>query len=69
MPIPRRWNGREVGPTERVAESHGRDAVFDTYLQAARRAQALGLGVNAGHDIDLHNLARLLDIPGILECR
>ena len=67
---------REVGATrvelytERFAESHGSeqgDAVFDTYLQAARRAQALGLGVNAGHDLDLHNLARFLDIPGILE--
>ncbi|MEG1053657.1 MAG: pyridoxine 5'-phosphate synthase [Janthinobacterium sp.] len=67
---------REVGAqrielyTERFAESFGgaqADAVFDTYLQAARRAQALGLGVNAGHDLDLHNLARFLDIPGILE--
>lgn len=67
---------REVGAarvelyTERFAESHGSeqgDAVFETYLQAARRAQALGLGVNAGHDLDLHNLARFLDIPGILE--
>ncbi|OEZ93927.1 pyridoxine 5'-phosphate synthase [Janthinobacterium sp. HH106] len=67
---------REVGAarvelyTERFAESYGggqAEAVFDTYLQAARRAQALGLGVNAGHDLDLHNLARFLDIPGILE--
>ena len=67
---------REVGAarvelyTERFAESYGgtqADAVFETYLQAARRAQALGLGVNAGHDLDLHNLARFLDIPGILE--
>ena len=56
--------------TERFAESHDTaqaDAVFALYQQAAQRAQALGLGVNAGHDLDLHNLARFLDIPGILE--
>ena len=67
---------REVGAdrielyTERFAESHGSaqgDDVFAIYQQAAQRAQALGLGVNAGHDLDLHNLARFLDIPGILE--
>lgn len=26
------------------------------YVEAANRAQALGLGLNAGHDLDLHNL-------------
>ena len=32
------------------------DAVRD-YVAAAKRAQELGLGLNAGHDLDLHNLA------------
>jgi len=26
------------------------------YLKAASRAKEMGLGVNAGHDLDLHNL-------------
>jgi pyridoxine 5-phosphate synthase len=30
-------------------------------------AQELGLGVNAGHDLDLGNLSRFLGIDGILE--
>ena len=29
--------------------------------------QELGLGVNAGHDLDLVNLSRFLGIDGILE--
>ncbi len=41
--------------------------VFDRYRIAAGRAQALGLGVNAGHDLNLDNLAHFLTIPDILE--
>ena len=26
------------------------------YVEAARMAKSLGLGINAGHDLDLHNL-------------
>ena len=38
------------------------------YAAAARRAQELGLGVNAGHDLNLANLAPLLAaVPGVLE--
>lgn len=34
----------------------------------ARRAQAAGLGVNAGHDLSQHNLAAFLaGVPGVLE--
>lgn len=45
----------------------GAGNTFAQYREAALRAQALGLGVNAGHDLDLHNLADFLTIPGILE--
>jgi pyridoxine 5-phosphate synthase len=34
---------------------------------SARRAQELGLGVNAGHDLNRENLPAFLAIPGILE--
>lgn len=38
------------------------------YIEAAKRANELGLGINAGHDLDLHNLAYFAqNIPGLLE--
>jgi pyridoxine 5-phosphate synthase len=43
------------------------EEVFGRYAAAARAAQASGLGVNAGHDLNLHNLGRFCTIPGILE--
>jgi len=29
---------------------------IDSYVEAAKKAKELGLGLNAGHDLDLHNL-------------
>jgi pyridoxine 5-phosphate synthase len=43
------------------------DRVFERYREAAALATELGLGVNAGHDLDLHNLPRFARIPGLLE--
>jgi len=37
------------------------------FADAAAAAQDAGLGVNAGHDLNLHNLAHFCTIPGILE--
>ena len=34
----------------------GAELVLQRFVQAASRARALGLGVNAGHDLNLHNL-------------
>ena len=56
--------------TEEFAETYGTDkqeAVFNRYRDAAILAQQVGLEVNAGHDLDLSNLARFLEIDGILE--
>ena len=36
---------------------------FDTYAEAAQLAQTLGLGVNAGHDLDLDNLVLFRELP------
>ncbi|MBC6492337.1 pyridoxine 5'-phosphate synthase [Flavihumibacter stibioxidans] len=33
-----------------------REAAINPYIAAARKAHELGLGLNAGHDLDLHNL-------------
>lgn len=38
-----------------------------TFLESAALAQTLGLGVNAGHDLNLSNLKKFVEIPGILE--
>ena len=39
-----------------------------SYVVAAKRAHELGLGLNAGHDLDLHNLRYFSEsIPGLLE--
>lgn len=56
--------------TESFAKAHESGsfaAVLADYQEAAALAQKLGLGVNAGHDLDLSNLADFLTIPGILE--
>lgn len=37
------------------------------FRAAAERAQKAGLGVNAGHALNLVNLGRFLEIPGVLE--
>ncbi len=57
--------------TEPYAAAFGgaeEDAQFERYQRAAGVANELGLGVNAGHDLNLYNLPRFVAIPGILEC-
>jgi pyridoxine 5-phosphate synthase len=34
----------------------GKELAIAPYIEAAKAAQSLGLGINAGHDLDLHNL-------------
>jgi pyridoxine 5-phosphate synthase len=56
--------------TEPFARAFGgeeEDAVWSRFDEAARKARAVGLGVNAGHDLNLRNLRRFLEIPDILE--
>ena len=47
-------------------ESTGR-ASFETYARAAELAASLGLGVNAGHDLDLENLVLFRRLPHLDE--
>lgn len=61
-----------TGPYADAAQRHGVDAAqaaasLADYRRAARCADACGLGVNAGHDLDLRNLGRFLAIGGIAE--
>jgi pyridoxine 5-phosphate synthase len=43
------------------------ESVFQQYVLSAKAAQDAGLGVNAGHDLNLQNLAKFCSIPDILE--
>ncbi len=68
---------REVGAdrvelyTEPYAAAHGKagqGTQLARFAAAAQAAQALGLGVNAGHDLNRDNLADFLRaVPGVLE--
>jgi pyridoxine 5-phosphate synthase len=40
---------------------------FARYLAAADLARSLGLGINAGHDLDLGNLVLFRTLPGLEE--
>jgi pyridoxine 5-phosphate synthase len=56
-------------PFARAFEA-GRDsgeASFKTYAQAAELAHSLGVGVNAGHDLDLDNLPLFRKLPHLAE--
>jgi pyridoxine 5''-phosphate synthase len=45
-----------------------RQGAIDPYVTAAMKANELGLGINAGHDLDLENLKFFAqNIPGLLE--
>jgi len=57
--------------TESYARAFGggaEQASLERYAEAARAAQRSGLGVNAGHDLNLENLPRFLSaVPDVLE--
>jgi pyridoxine 5-phosphate synthase len=67
---------REVGAdrielyTEPYAAAYGSvkaEAVLEQFTRAAKAAQEVGLGVNAGHDLNLENLGEFCSIPNVLE--
>jgi pyridoxine 5-phosphate synthase len=57
--------------TEPYARAFGgteQRAVLARYVESARAARAAGLGVNAGHDLNLDNLSPFIEaVPGVLE--
>ena len=61
-----------TGPFADAAAEHGvaateTRALYERYLAAARHANQLGLGVNAGHDLDLVNLTLFRGITEVAE--
>jgi pyridoxine 5-phosphate synthase len=55
-------------PYSRAYGTPDQASMTDLYAAAARRAQELGLGVNAGHDLNLANLGHFCRaVPNVLE--
>jgi len=56
--------------TESYASNYhqNKEQAIAPYIKAAEKAVELGLGLNAGHDLDLHNLKYFAqNLPGLLE--
>ena len=52
----------------REFQKGNKEKAIAPYVAAAKKAVELGLGINAGHDLDLHNLKYFAqNIPGLLE--
>lgn len=56
-----------TGPYAANFSSDKHQETLDTYRKAADYAHSIGLGINAGHDLNLLNLADFLTIPNIAE--
>ncbi|WP_237065684.1 pyridoxine 5'-phosphate synthase [Microbulbifer guangxiensis] len=58
-----------TGPyAEAVAKQNDQlEAIFAAHCAAAEHARTLGLGINAGHDLNLINLPRYRTLPGLQE--
>lgn len=51
----------------REGTSEQLETLHTTYVVAAKVAKECGLGINAGHDLNLENLPKFLRIPNVLE--
>lgn len=50
-----------------LKQSSNLNDIFNEYYKAGEYATAIGLGVNAGHDLNLLNLGEFSNVPGLLE--
>jgi pyridoxine 5-phosphate synthase len=56
-----------TGPYAAAWGTHSLKDIFQQHVAAAKLADSLGLGVNAGHDLNLHNLGKFAEIENLLE--
>lgn len=56
-----------TGPYADAFFTPQRDAVYQQFHQAASHGQNIGLGINAGHDLNLDNLPLFSRLPGLAE--
>ena len=76
-PVPEMVEGAAETGTDRIelyTEGYARNYPYnppqavEPYVAAAKRANELGLGINAGHDLDLDNLRFFAaNVPGLME--
>ena len=56
-----------TGPYAAAWNTDQLETVFQQHLESAKLAHSLGLGVNAGHDLNLHNLEKFASLDNLLE--
>ncbi|MEE8058441.1 MAG: pyridoxine 5'-phosphate synthase [Pseudomonadales bacterium] len=57
-----------TGPyADAVEKNQHADDVFQHFYRAGKQADQLNIGLNAGHDLNLHNLSLFATIPKLLE--
>ena len=58
-----------TGPYAEAYKNQGNNFhnLFQIYSNAAIHAQKIGIGLNAGHDLNLENLAHFRQVPALLE--
>jgi len=68
MPLARELGADRVELyTEPYAAAAGRPETLRTYVEAAKAAHREGLGVNAGHDLNLQNLGPFLEATRVVD--
>lgn len=57
-----------TGPyAEAFERQENLEVVFQKFYRAAEKAAEIGIGLNAGHDLNLHNLSKFATVPKLLE--
>jgi len=56
-----------TGPYAAAWGTDALESIFQQHIDAAKLAGSLGMGVNAGHDLNLHNLGKFASIANLLE--
>lgn len=56
-----------TGPYAAAWGTEQLESIFEQHYKVAGLAKKLGLGLNAGHDLNLDNLKKFATIPGLLE--
>ena len=56
-----------TGPFAEEFDAGRGEKSFEEFARAARHAKSIGLGINAGHDLNLSNLVLMRGLPGLME--
>jgi len=56
-----------TGPFADAWHTDKMQPIFESFYRAAQTAQSFGLGLNAGHDLNLENLGKFCEVPGLAE--